>query len=74
MIHLTKITSMVFLVFFTLVSFMLADTLVLKDGQVLQGTFRGGDSESVFFEVEGELQSIPLFEISQRSKSCLNNN
>ncbi len=64
MIHLTKITLMVFLVFFTFVSFMLADTLVLKDGQVLQGTFRGGDSENVFFEVEGELQSIPLFEIS----------
>jgi hypothetical protein len=52
------------LVFFTLVSFMLADTLILKDGQVLQGIYRGGDAESVFFEVEGELQTIPLFEIS----------
>jgi hypothetical protein len=64
MIMLTKKSLLVVLILFSLVSFVLADTLVLKDGQVLQGTFRGGDTESVIFEVEGELLTISLIEIS----------
>ena len=43
---------------------MLADTLVLKDGRVLQGTYKGGDETSVFFEAEGKLQTIPLSDIT----------
>ena len=40
------ITSMLF---FSLAA--LADTVVLKDGTVLQGTFKGGTAEAVQFEV-----------------------
>ena len=64
MIRSTKKTLMIFLVFLTFVSFMLADTLVLKDGRVFQGTYKGGDETSVFFELEGQLQTIPLNDIS----------
>ena len=39
---------------------MAADTLVLKDGKVLQGTYKGGSDSALTFEVEGKLQSIPL--------------
>ncbi|MCK4932791.1 MAG: hypothetical protein KAT01_11525 [Candidatus Aminicenantes bacterium] len=61
---LTKKTLLIFLVFLTFVTFVLADTLVLKDGRVLQGTYKGGDETSVFFEVEGKQQAIPLFDIT----------
>lgn len=61
---LTKKTLMISLVFLTFISFVLADTLVLKDGSVLQGTYKGGDETSVFFEVEGKQQAIPLFDIT----------
>jgi len=64
MIMLTKKTIVLALVFFAILSFTYADTLVLKDGQMFQGTFRGGDKESVIFEVEGELLTISLIEIS----------
>jgi hypothetical protein len=59
-----KRTLMITLVFFASVSFVLADTLVLKDGQVLRGTYKGGDETSVFFDVEGKLQTIPLSDIT----------
>ncbi|NOR15986.1 MAG: hypothetical protein GQ544_09790 [Candidatus Aminicenantes bacterium] len=55
---------LVLLVIFTLASILSADTLILKDGQVLQGTFKGGDENFVFFEVEGKQQRIPLSEIT----------
>jgi len=64
MIMLTKKTIVLALVFFAILSFTYADTLVLKDGQMFQGTFRGGDKESVIFEVEGELLTISLTKIS----------
>jgi len=64
MIPITKKTFMISLVFLILVSFVIADTLVLKDGRVLQGTYKGGDETSVFFEVEGKEQAIPLFDIT----------
>ena len=41
----------------------IADTLMFKDGKVLQGTFKGGSESSLKFEVEGNLQTIPLSEI-----------
>jgi hypothetical protein len=40
-----------------------ADTLVFKDGTVLQGTYRGGDESSLRFEVEGKLQTIALHKV-----------
>jgi hypothetical protein len=64
MITITKKTLLIFLAFLTFASFVLADTLVLKDGRVLQGTYKGGDKTSVFFETEGKLQTIPLSDIT----------
>ncbi|MCK4830560.1 hypothetical protein KA005_83375, partial [bacterium] len=64
MITVTKKTFLIFFAFFTFVSFVFADTLVLKDGHVLQGTYKGGDEKSVFFETKGKLQTIPLSDIT----------
>ncbi len=41
-----------------------ADTLVLKDGRVLQGTFKGGTETAIKFEVNGKVQEVPLSEIT----------
>lgn len=60
----TKEIFLMSLVVCMIASFLSADTLVLKDGQVLQGNYKGGNETSVFFEVEGEQQRIPLSEIS----------
>jgi hypothetical protein len=50
------------LLFFSLTA--LADTLVLKDGQVLQGMFTGGTAEAIQFDVNGKIQSVALSEIT----------
>ncbi len=50
------------LMFFSLAA--LADTLVLKDGKVLQGNFTGGTAEALQFEVNGKIQSVALSEIT----------
>jgi hypothetical protein len=42
----------------------LADTLVLKDGRVLQGTFKGGTAEALQFEVDGKIEPVALGEIT----------
>jgi hypothetical protein len=42
----------------------LADTLVLKDGRVLQGTFKGGTAEALQFEVEGKIETVALGDIT----------
>lgn len=41
-----------------------ADTLVLKDGQVLQGTFKGGTASALKFEVDGTIQEVALSDIT----------
>lgn len=64
MMTIMKKTLLISLAFLTFVSFVLADTLVLKDGRVLQGTYKGGDETSVLFETEGKLHTIPLGDIS----------
>jgi hypothetical protein len=64
MITIMKKSLMIFLALLTFVSFVLADTLVLKDGRALQGTYKGGDETSVLFEEEGKLQTIPLSDIT----------
>lgn len=43
---------------------ILADTLVLKDGRVLQGTFKGGTDNTVIFEVNGTVQQIAVGDIT----------
>jgi hypothetical protein len=42
----------------------LADTVVLKDGRVLQGTFKGGTESVVKFEVNGALQDLAVGDIT----------
>ncbi len=42
----------------------LADTVVLKDGQVLQGIFTGGSNTSIKLEVEGTIQEISISDIT----------
>lgn len=64
MIRFTKKVLLISLALFMFGSFIFADTLVLKDGGVLQGTFKGGDGKNVSFEVKGELQKIPINEIT----------
>ncbi|MCL6480943.1 MAG: hypothetical protein K6U02_04385 [Firmicutes bacterium] len=46
-----------------LVPAALADTIELRDGRVLQGTFLGGTQQSIRFEVNGEVQVFPLSEV-----------
>jgi hypothetical protein len=43
---------------------ILADTLVLKDGRVLQGTFKGGTDNVVIFEVNDAVQQIAVGDIT----------
>jgi len=42
----------------------LADTLVLKDGKVLQGAFKGGTAEAIQFEVNGTIETVVLGDIT----------
>jgi hypothetical protein len=42
----------------------LADTIVLKDGRVLQGTFKGGTASVLQFEVNGKIQDLAIGEIT----------
>ncbi len=39
---------------------MRADTLILKDGRTLEGTFKGGTEQLVLFEVKGKIEQIPV--------------
>jgi hypothetical protein len=41
-----------------------ADTLVLKDGRVLQGTFKGATDTMIKLEVDGKIQEIALADIT----------
>lgn len=41
-----------------------ADTIVLKDGRVLQGTFKGGSESVIQFEADGKIQEIVISEIT----------
>ncbi len=41
----------------------LADTLELRDGRVLQGSFRGGTPELLHFEIDGVLRAVPVTDI-----------
>ena len=49
---------------FTLAPFAWGDTVILKDGKVLQGTFKGGDATNIQFEVDGKVQSIAVATIT----------
>jgi hypothetical protein len=40
-----------------------ADTLELRDGRVLQGTYRGGTAEMLHFEIDGVLRGVPLTDV-----------
>jgi len=49
---------------FSLAPLAWGDTVILKDGKVLQGTFKGGDATSIQFEVDGKVQSIAVATIT----------
>jgi hypothetical protein len=53
----------------SLTSAVFADTLVLKDGKVLQGIFKGGTEEAIQFEVDGNVQLVMLSEITSLTLS-----
>jgi hypothetical protein len=42
----------------------LADTIVLKDGKVLQGTFKGGTDEAIIFEIKGQIKQVAIQDIT----------
>ena len=57
----------VFLVLISIMFFsqtILGDTLVLKDGKVLQGTFKSGTADALQFEVNGKVETVLLSEIT----------
>lgn len=62
--NINKKILLISLAFLFFTFFVLADTLVLKDGHVLQGTYKGGDATSILFEVEGKLRTVPLNDIT----------
>ena len=41
-----------------------ADTIVMKDGKVLQGTFKGGSESVLKFDVNGKVQEIAIGDIA----------
>lgn len=61
LIHRNSLITLILLLF-SLAA--LADTLVLKDGKVLQGTFKGGTAEALQFEVDGNIQTVALSDIT----------
>jgi hypothetical protein len=52
--------SYISLSLFLLTSVLYADTAILKDGKVLQGTFKGGTATAIKFESDGNMVEIPL--------------
>ncbi len=42
----------------------IADTLVLKDGRVLQGTFKSGTTDALQFDVNGKIETVALGDIT----------
>jgi hypothetical protein len=40
-----------------------ADTLELRDGRVLQGSYRGGTPEQLHFEIDGVLHGVPVTDV-----------
>ncbi len=56
--------SLIVIILFLFSLATLADTLVLKDGKVLQGTFKGGTVEALQFEVNGKLETVALGDIT----------
>jgi len=40
-----------------------ADTLELRDGRVLQGTYKGGSADQVHFEIDGVLRGVPVTDV-----------
>lgn len=40
-----------------------ADTLELRDGRVLQGSYRGGTKELLHFEIDGILHGVPVTDV-----------
>jgi hypothetical protein len=57
-ICLTTILTVVFIVN------LQADTIVLKNGQVKQGTYKGGTDTAIQFEVNGVVENVALSEIT----------
>ena len=39
------------------------DTLELRDGRVLQGSYKGGTAEMLHFEIDGVLRGVPLTDV-----------
>ena len=48
-----------------LVALASAETLVLRDGTVLEGKYFGGDSQNIRFIVDGELKTFSLSDVAQ---------
>jgi hypothetical protein len=55
---------LMFYLTFALTTTLLADTAVLKDGKVVQGTFKGGSATAIQFESDGKIQEIPLANVT----------
>jgi hypothetical protein len=41
-----------------------ADTLELRDGRVLQGTYKGGTAQQLHFEINGVLHGVPVTDVA----------
>jgi hypothetical protein len=57
---LTRILFKSMLVIVLACSLAMADTVVLKDGRVLQGTYKGGTEGTIKFEVDGKIQEVAI--------------
>jgi len=57
-----KITLVISIILFITVS-LFADTIVLKDGRVVQGIFKGGTQDVVIFDVNGNIQNVNVTDI-----------
>jgi len=55
--------SLVIAVILILTVSIMADTIVVKDGKVLQGTFKGATEDVIIFEVDGKLENINIVDI-----------
>ena len=59
-----SIAALIAGVMFLLAVAGMADTIVLKNGEVLQGTFKGGNDTTIKFEVKGAVKDIAIADIT----------
>lgn len=65
-----KTLNLIFLYTFLITTFLFADTVVLKNGLKLEGSYKGGTETIIKFETSGSVQEIAVSEIKSLTFSA----